>query len=354
MIILLYLIILLLSFYMIARVSDLYFIPSLDLISTRLKMRSDVAGATLMAVGSSAPELFIALIAVFHPDGHADIGMGTIVGSALFNVLVIVGATALVRNAFVAWQPILRDTVFYLIAIGILTWFFFNDEITLVESFLLVAVYLIYILAVIYWGKIINYKDDAVEVEEKNLTTKIKKHRFLRMLLWPLDYILSLSFIKPRYFLFNFMISIVWIAFLSWILVESAIVISQIMNIPESIIALTVLAIGTSVPDLMSSIIVARKGRGGMAISNALGSNIFDILLGLGLPWLVAVFFFDHTIIVNSQNIFTSVILLLASVLIVFFLMLLRGWKIHKPIGYILIALYIAYLVWEILGIVVG
>lgn len=71
--------------------------PALDVIIDRLKLNSDVAGATFMAVGSSAPELFTSLFAVLKPGEHANVGAGTIVGSAIFNILVIIGASALFK-----------------------------------------------------------------------------------------------------------------------------------------------------------------------------------------------------------------------------------------------------------------
>jgi K+-dependent Na+/Ca+ exchanger-like protein len=346
----LYSFLLLVAFYLIAQVSDRFFIPSLDVISERLNIRSDVAGATFMAIGSSAPELFIALIAVFHPGGHAEIGMGTIVGSALFNVLAIIGAVALVRKAIVAWQPILRDTLFYLISIGVLAFVFFNNHISLFEAILLIGIYVVYIFAVIYWNRLFPYKDDAVEVEQKVVVDPVKRYRLFKYLIRPVDIILNLTFPKPKYFIANFAISILWIAFLSWVLVQSAIEMSHILKVPEGIIALTVLAAGTSVPDLIASVIVARKGRGGMAISNALGSNIFDILLGLGIPWLISILLFKESVDVSSQNIFVSVILLFASVLVVFLLLVYRRWQVRKPTGILLLVLYVAYVVWQILS----
>ena len=84
MALILYTLALLVSFYLLAQVCDEYFIKSLDQIAKRFKMSPEAAGATLMAVGSSAPELFVAIIALVRPGGHEAIGMGTIVGSALF------------------------------------------------------------------------------------------------------------------------------------------------------------------------------------------------------------------------------------------------------------------------------
>lgn len=104
-------IVLLLSFYLLAVVCDRYFINSLDAISEKLKINSDVAGATLMAIGTSAPELCVSFIALFKPENES-LGAGTIVGSALFNILVIIGASAMVKKAFIAWQPVIRDVIF--------------------------------------------------------------------------------------------------------------------------------------------------------------------------------------------------------------------------------------------------
>jgi len=97
--IILYLFVLIIAFYLLAIVCEDFFIGSLDAISDKLKLPSDVAGATLMAVGSSAPELFTALFALFRAGNHGDVGAGTIVGSAIFNILVIIGVSASFKRA---------------------------------------------------------------------------------------------------------------------------------------------------------------------------------------------------------------------------------------------------------------
>ena len=111
-----YIAILLVAFYLLAVICEDYFVPALDEISKRLKLSSDVAGATFMAVGSSAPEFFTSVFAVLKPGDHADIGAGTIVGSAIFNILVIIGASVIFRQAKLTWQPIVRDMIFYAIS----------------------------------------------------------------------------------------------------------------------------------------------------------------------------------------------------------------------------------------------
>src|SRR3990167_2995420 len=124
---------LLLIFYLLAIVCEKYFVTSLDEIAKRWKLSHDVAGATLMAIGSSAPEFFTALFALTKV-GSEQIGTGTIVGSAIFNILVIVGASAVVAKAYLNWRPVVRDITFYTIAIIILLLPFQDGVITLYES----------------------------------------------------------------------------------------------------------------------------------------------------------------------------------------------------------------------------
>ena len=146
-----------------------------------------------------------------------------------------------------------------------------------------------------------------------------------------------------------FFISIIFIAVLSWVLVESAIKISHILDIPKAVIGLTVLAIGTSVPDLLSSVIVAKQGRGEMAISNSIGSNIFDILIGLGLPWFITMLITGNPIDAKAQDLFISSLILFGSVLLIIGILAFRRWKIDHRSGVFFILVYAGYLIWEIL-----
>lgn len=334
------------SFYLLARVCDEYFIESLDKIAKRLKMSSDAAGATLMAAGTSAPELFVVIIALLKPGGHEEIGTGTIVGSAIFNILVIVGASAVAKKMILPWQPFVRDMAFYALSIIMLAATFRDGEVRLGEAAVLAVFYAVYVITVIKWKGILPHKEvDAIEMEERVGTgIEIKLKKIIR----PLDLALDRLFPSANRYYLVFFFSIVVIAILSWALVESAVTISYILHIPEAIIALTVLAAGTSVPDLISSIIVSRQGRGGMAVSNAIGSNIFNILFGLGVPWLMMLSISGGTIPVGTEIPLSSVMFLFATILIVFFLLLVRKWKIGLRGGYFLIGLYIMYLIWTI------
>jgi K+-dependent Na+/Ca+ exchanger-like protein len=330
----------LVCFVLLARIVDLFFIASLDKISTDLRLSSDAAGATLMAVGSSAPELFVALFSVLKPGEHQAIGIGSIVGSAIFNLLAIVGAAALVRKTKLSWQPAVRDFFFYTLAVLLLVLFIWDGNFTMNETLILLSVYVVYVVAVIYWKKLLPYKDLDYDEPE----AKIKKKGIIGVF----DQMISRIFPDEKHYYLVFLLSVVFIAGLSWALVELAVFVSAAMNIPESIIALTVLAVGTSVPDLFSSLIVARQGRGDMAVSNAIGSNIFDILVGLGLPLGIFILLYGGTV-ESGGDITRSAVILFGSVVLLLLLLIFSKWKLGKLSGGILIGIYILYIIQEIL-----
>ena len=330
----------LVCFLLLARIVDLFFIASLDKISTDLRLSSDAAGATLMAVGSSAPELFVALFSVLKPGEHQAIGIGSIVGSAIFNLLAIVGAAALVRKTKLTWQPAARDFFFYTVSVLLLVLFIWDGNFTMNEAIILLGVYVVYVVAVIYWKKVLPYND--LEYDEPK--AKINKKGIIGVF----DRLISRFFPNEKHYYLVFLFSILLIAGLSWALVELAVYVSAAINIPESIIALTVLAVGTSVPDLFSSLIVARQGRGDMAVSNAIGSNIFDILVGLGLPLTIFILFYGGTV-ESGGDIARSAVILFGSVLFILLLLIFSKWKLGKLSGGILIGIYILYVIQEIL-----
>lgn len=339
--ILLYSLAMLLCFVLLARIVDKFFVVSLDRISSDLKLSSDAAGATLMAVGSSAPELFVALFSVLKPGNHEAIGIGSIVGSALFNLLAIGGLVALVRKTRLTWQPVLRDILFYFIAVALLLWGIIDGDFSLWNAVSFLVVYVVYVWAVVNWRKFFPYKDVEFEQEEEEEGCNGKVNL--------VDRALCFIFPKAEKYYWVFTVSILLIAGLSWVLVETAIEISILLNIPEAIIALTVLAIGTSVPDLISSLIVAKQGRGDMAISNAIGSNIFDILVGLGLPFLIVMLISGGSIEASGQNLTVSSFILFASLIAFAILLLVNRWKINWLTGVILLGLYVAYIAREII-----
>ena len=161
-----------------ALVCDEFFVPALHAISSILKISDDVAGATFMAAGGSAPELFTSIIGVFFSDSQ--VGFGTIVGSAVFNVLFVIGMCAMFSKTLLelTWWPLLRDSIFYIIALILLIVFFSNGVISWHESLGLFFVYIAYVsfmvknssieLAVKSYISKKNRASSVTPVEEKN------------------------------------------------------------------------------------------------------------------------------------------------------------------------------------------
>ncbi|XP_059499912.1 sodium/potassium/calcium exchanger 3-like [Stegostoma tigrinum] len=177
------------------------------------------------------------------------------------------------------------------------------------------------------------------------------------LLAWPLSFLLYHTVPNcalPRWekwFLVTFLNSTLWIGVFSYVMVWMVTIIGYSLEIPDVIMGITFLAAGTSVPDCMASFIVARQGMGDMAVSNSLGSNVFDILLGLGAPWILRTLVLDYSsvVVINSKGIVYSVILLLASVSLMVLGIHLNGWKLDRRLGVGALLLYAVFLCFSIL-----
>lgn len=137
-------------FVSLAIVCDEFFVPTLGVITDKLAISDDVAGATFMAAGGSAPELFTSLIGVFI--SHSNVGIGTIVGSAVFNILFVIGMCALFSREMLhlTWWPLFRDVSFYIIDLIMLIIFFLDNTIMWWESMMLVSGYALYVIFMKY------------------------------------------------------------------------------------------------------------------------------------------------------------------------------------------------------------
>lgn len=172
--ILVYLLVLAYAFYGLAVICDEYFISSLEIICERLDLSEDVAGATFMASASSAPELFSNTVDTFGSSNS--IGAGTIVGSAMFNILVIIAGSAIfsTEELRVDWRPMVRDIVFYSISIACIMIFFADDEVDWVESLLLILGYVVYTVYMYFNSTIMNKmckrpdETDSMEMDSFN------------------------------------------------------------------------------------------------------------------------------------------------------------------------------------------
>lgn len=147
-----------------------------------------------------------------------------------------------------------------------------------------------------------------------------------------------------------FFLSIGWIGFFSFFMVEWTTILGDTIGIPPVIMGLTFLAAGTSVPDLLSSVIVARMGEGDMAVSSSIGSNIFDILVGLPLPWIIFTAWpsTPEVVEIGADGIWISIFTLIGMLVAIIAIIHCQGWKMTKSLGAMMFVLYFAFLVMSV------
>ncbi|NWT68542.1 NCKX1 protein, partial [Prunella himalayana] len=511
-------------FVALAIVCDEYFVPALGVITEKLQISEDVAGATFMAAGGSAPELFTSLIGVFI--SHSNVGIGTIVGSAVFNILFVIGTCALFSRQILhlTWWPLFRDITFYIVDLLMLILFFLDSVIDWWESLLLLTAYATYVFTMKQnvfleqWvkqelkkklnavqaasaeqmqktsravvddgtmkppdvrklqpgpalqrgsssaslhnsqmrGTIVQlmihtldplaeakFKDrvdilsnmakakaetlegqgsqpafflTAFAEEEKKAPSSVqvtpasdsepskdtqkadvpqdgqplsssdtsddsssesqedsdgdstegdgndeplslewpesRTKQAIYLFLFPIVFPLwsTLPDVRnsesKKFFVITFFGSILWIAAFSYLMVWWAHQVGETIGISEEIMGLTILAAGTSIPDLITSVIVARKGLGDMAVSSSVGSNIFDITVGLPVPWfLFSLFNGLSPVAVSSNGLFCAIVLLFLMLLFVILSIAVCKWKMNKLLGLTMFALYFVFLI---------
>ncbi|TRY87117.1 hypothetical protein DNTS_008179 [Danionella cerebrum] len=589
-------------FVSLAIVCDEFFVPTLGVITDKLMISDDVAGATFMAAGGSAPELFTSLIGVFI--SHSNVGIGTIVGSAVFNILFVIGMCALFSREMLhlTWWPLFRDVSFYILDLIMLIIFFLDNTIMWWESMMLVGGYATYVVFMKFnvqieqafksqlrkhknivkviaveepdkdngtsgednrppetedknrlklkptlqrggssaslhnstmrntifqlmihtldplgevkfkdkaqilndmaRGKVENKKKEKSGEDELCCIFKIdlmlrlykqyltscaldERHEKLEtnaddllpelcslkfaaknilLLLTPIEniftphlrgacedqtdqpkdskdaaakdedanqkkdgdnaaaegsenpggsddsgddeddsdeesdedsdddeddededeeegdeplslewpdtrrkqatYLFLLPIVFPlwltvpdvrnpasrKYFVMTFLGSIMWIAIFSYLMVWWAHQVGETIGISEEIMGLTILAAGTSIPDLITSVIVARKGLGDMAVSSSVGSNIFDITVGLPVPWLMYSFLHSFAPVpVSSNGLFCAIVLLFLMLLFVIISIAACKWRMNKMLGFTMFILYFVFLVLSVM-----
>ena len=347
--------VILLSFYIMAEIVDKRFVQSLDNISHWLKLSPDIAGATLLAIGTSAPEISTALVALFLAGASPATGVGTIVGSAIFNLVLVVGFASAISTCYLNWRSVLRDVIAYAISVLLLYWFAMDDKFTFNEAGIFMLTYVAYIIFLLYWSKMVKNGSDAYERLEK-IEEEMAKHPekskniivlIFRAITFPITFIID-SVPDPKkkesWTIPVFILSLAVIAYSSYWLVEAAEDLAAILQIPPAIIALTILAGGTSVPELISSAIVARQGHGDMAVSNAIGSNTFDILMGLGLPVMLYILMKGGAVEgIGGKDIAASIVLLFGSLIFIVLFLTILKFKANRFFGFTLIIIYVLY-----------
>ena len=272
-----------------------------------------IIGLTIVSIGTSMPELFVSITSAL--EGHSDMSLGNIIGSNLSNLLLILGLSAIIKH--VVFQ---KETRLYEIPMCLLftiTFMIFcntNDGISRIEGIVLLLLFCVFLGYTIFMGikesKTNLEKDDAKE--EKN--NSIVKNIILVIL------------------------GVIGLKVGGDLTVVNAVDVANYFNISEKIISLTILAVGTSLPELVTSVTAAIKGNSDIAIGNIIGSNIFNILLILGVASII------KPITYNVTYNFDISILIVATVILALFPFIPPKDKMSRANGIIYFLMYIAYL----------
>jgi K+-dependent Na+/Ca+ exchanger-like protein len=480
----------------VAIVCDDFFTASLERICLRLRLSEDVAGATFMAAGSSAPELFTSTMSLVSSNATNELGVATIVGSAVFNILVIVAATTVFSTKKneplrLDWKPVTRDCAFYAAAVASVLLVMADGKVWWWEGVACVCMYATYVafMAVnekvmrsmdawaerrrlagrdknaFFFSRVANAQanlfakkknkvgaealsperptgvveaaddveaardatrptrlggeDDAIEhtvsaaleatvadLEREEETryaavsellkkappfsrddardtrdaaldetcasaggpfTRPAAARDVPLWLLSLPWYLAFTYTIPdcehprrargNAYLVSFGASVAWISAISYGMVDCASRVGCALDIPEVVMGTLVLAAGTSVPDALASVSVARGGAGDMAVANAVGSNVFDIWLGLGLPWAAFLptrgngdprAMFEP---VSTTQLWPSVCILAGVLLVYYASVAASGFALTKSHGYFFLFVYFLFAAYSVFGV---
>ena len=288
-------------------------------VARRFNISNLVIGLTIVAFGTSSPELVVNLVASFN--GNTDIAIGNVIGSNIFNILMILGVTAMIAPVVVKSTTTWKEIPFSILAVAVMA-FMANDilldghpksEISRIDGLVLLCFFLIFMA---YTFALSKHTDHHVEIPEKTIGL-------------------------PKSILFIFL-GLAGLFFGGKFLVDGAIDIARILGLSEEVIGLTVVAAGTSMPELATSVVAAFKKNSDIAIGNVVGSNIFNIFLVLGLSASI------RPIPFNTESNFDLLFLFISSLLMFMFVFIGKGRQISRIQGgffFITFIGYITYLV---------
>ena len=278
-------------------------------LALKAKISPLVIGLTIVAFGTSAPELVVSLNAALK--GEGEIAIGNILGSNIFNIGIILGISATIYPLQAKKQLLRIDIPVMLIATILLTIFFWNGELGRMEGGFFLAGIILYTIFSLYYSRK-HGEEPNLELEEQ------PRH-------WAFD---TLEIVG----------GLVVLIFASHLLVENATSIAREVGLSEAVIGLTIIAAGTSMPELATTIVAASKGKTDIAIGNIVGSNLFNILAIAGSCSLV------QPIVAKNVNYIDLLVMLAISLLLL--PLVKSGQKITRTEGLVLVIVYIIYVFW--------
>ena len=283
-------------------------------LAERMNIPQIVIGLTIVALGTSAPEFCVSIVSALK--GTADLAVGNVVGSNIFNTMLIVGVTAMVAPMTILPSTVKKDIPIALISSVVLTTMVMMDDyLSRLDAALLFAGMIIFM-----WFTLRNAKGDMEQEQVASRGYSVPKALLLL--------VLGLGCLVVG----------------SNIFVDGATNVAQMLGVSEAVIGLTIVAGGTSLPELATSVVAARKGNSGIAIGNVLGSNVMNILLILGGAGLISPMHVQGITIVDFAVMTLSMLLLW---LFSYTKLTIARWE-----GAVLTTLFLGYMTWLVVGVI--
>lgn len=291
-------------------------------LARRMNVSEMVIGLTIVAAGTSAPELFVSVVSALN--GTPDLAVGNVVGSNIMNTLLIVGVSAMVMPIVVTRPAVYKDMPFTAGATLLLAMLCVDGQfglslkghiISRMDGTLLLAAFALFM---IYTFAVTRKSAGNIESSETAVSPVWKSLLFVVLGL-------TLLIVGSNFF------------------VDSATSVAETLGVSQSVIGLTIVAGGTSLPELATSVVAARKGQSALAIGNVIGSNVFNILLILGLTSVICPMQIEGITIIDMATMLVSVVLL--------WLFSFTKFKVERWEGTVLTLGYAAYLCWLLYNI---
>lgn len=294
------------GFAMLVKGAD-WFVDGAAGIASKFGIPQLVVGLTIVAMGTSAPEAAVSITAALK--GNAGIAVGNVVGSNILNILIILGLTGLITSVAVQKSTLFIEIPYMLVVTGmLLAMGVKGNSINFVEGIIFWAMFIVYLGYLFVLAK----KGKSEEEEKEN---------------------------RPLWKLLLFaVVGGVVVVLGSNIAVDSATAIAQIIGLSEKFIGLTIVALGTSLPELVTSVTAAKKGNADIAIGNIVGSNLFNILFVLGTSALIIPITFEASFAIDT------IIAIAAGVLL--WVATIGKKKLTRPWGIFMLVCYAAYFVY--------
>lgn len=290
--------------------SGKYLVKGGVLLGNRFKISTLVIGVTVVSFGTSAPELFVSLISAIK--GYPEIAVGNVIGSNIANIALVLAVTSIIFPIPVRKNSVKTDAPI-MIAVSLLLYLFIlNQKLGIWEGFMFVVILITYIFFSVYFSKKNKDYDDT--------------HPVMTHMHWGLMVLMIIG-------------SAAGLALGSNLLVKNAEIIARNLGISDRVIAISLVALGTSLPELTTSAIAAFRKEMDISIGNIIGSNIFNILGVLGITSMV------KPIPVDNYFIHVDIFWMLGiSVLLFLFILPFRGGKLTRIKGLILFMIYMVYI----------